>query len=195
MTSRFTIPSWEYTKNLGLIILLDHHTFLSWIFSSSSHCPNSKLGKTWARDWFLPFACACPGGPLLPAALIPPIVGISPRNAMPTVSQNTLTGRLHSKGSQCKASSCEGLQPDLPCAWNPRASPGGESTQRCVNPFPLIPQPSQILASPVTPQSPCRTVSPLSWRQLLWNFASETDWNAGNLICHTRCSQTASLYR
>lgn len=112
-------------KKLGLIILLHHHSFLSRIFSSSSHCQNSKLGKMWTRDWVLPFSCACPGGPLLPAALVHHTVGISPRNATPTISQNILTGRFHSKESQCNDSSCDGLQSDLHCA-----SPGGESRGR-----------------------------------------------------------------
>lgn len=160
----------------------------------------------WNRGWFMPFNCACPGGPLLPAGFSHHIVGSSPRNARTNVSQNILTGRLHLEESQRDESSCDGLQADLHCAWNTHASTGGESRSRVHKDvsilFPLIPKWSQILASLETSQSPCRTVSALIWKQLSetslqWLLRTQGRRNAENLICYiraARCRKTALLY-
>lgn len=97
---------------------------------------------------------------IAPCSINPPHRGSSSRNATPAISQNILTAKFHFKESQCNDSSCEGLQPDLHCAWNSHVSTWGESRRRVHKDvpilFPLIPEWSQILASLVTPQSLCR---------------------------------------
>lgn len=163
-----------------------------------------KQGLVYAFWLCLPWWALAPS--LLPAALTHLIVGSSPRNATPAISQNILTGKFHFKDSQCNDSSCDGFQSDLHCAWNTHASTRGESRRRVHKDvlilFPLIPEWSQILASLVTSQSLCRTMSPLTWRQVLWNITSVTDGghraeeNARNIICYirARCSKAALLY-
>lgn len=187
----FTIPSIIFLCNFQVLITLSQHQI-----------------KMWNRNWFMPFHCACPGGPLLPsllpAAFTHHMVGSSPRNATTDVSQNILTGKLHFEESQCDDSSCDGLQSDLHCAWNTHASTGGENRRRVHEDvsilFSLIPEWSQKSVSLVTSQSPCRTVSALTCSRFsgtsLQSLRAQGRRNAGNLICYirARCSKTALLY-
>lgn len=190
----FTMPSLISFFNLQVFITLSKYQIKK----------DAKQGLVYAFWLCLPWRALAPS--LLPAALTHLIVVSSSRNATPAISQNILTAKFRFKESQCNDSSCEGLQPDLHCAWNSHVSTWGESRRRVHKDvpilFPLIPEWSQILASLVTPQSLCRPVSPLTWRQDLWNITSVTDGghrageNAGNINCYirARCSKTALLY-